>query len=1856
MSSIDRAAPDTMWGVSVNCQGGVLPTPALRNRVRDKFATITDWLGEGASFVCLQDLGQGFRENDAPAELTDRLGQHSIVCAGSQDDPSGTVAIIVHESWHVLKVLRVAGSSRCIGVEMMRGNFKMLVVSVYLQPGMDSAVNMKAGRNRGRSAAVVQRREKRLEAYRILRCVREWMRAHDAFHVCGDFNQDPPAETEATRGNKRRARPADPLSVVLLKPTSPAADLFKSLGELRPTRKNGRRRIDYILVHKDHLLNQSQHWQCELQGELASDHFALKSTFPVPPIQHTVLPRRPNFVPDLGRATEHSKKAFVDRCNNLLTDLDEEWSCNGEDALQDNMSSVADAIWQEVVTCLPNRGSRAKGREDRETRVLRKTARYLRALVAQVDSLVCGQIGLYNRSLHSAATNLTRVGFGIQGWRQFTVVDWSTWGAAAVNILEVVTAKLATAYTRKKSRMTPLSDQLWARGKGNREFYRRLLRGSSQARVDSAVDPKTGARVWDRSRYPSLVAAQVGHVFQDKVEQPPGSADSSYSPRLCTGACGGEMSENPGQNCQDVRCTGGLPAWWWDYYGPGNVSEVGRKVFGDVMRPADIATVGRVVDRVPADKSPGRDGVSSALLQLLADPKFNEPGMTPPIIEVITKLTNDSFRLGHVPKHAKDGLIRMIPKGGDAGVIVNDVGCMRPITLLSELGKVASRILADRIATVFANVPSLLHPSQRAFQRNGDTGQCVDMALDVLEDHHQQKPSSGLYCISYDQAKAYDSVQQYSIRCTLERFGFPPSAVSFFCSTLDDAWSAVVTDAGPTGRFPVLSSVRQGDPCAPILFIMVADVLHRGYLDGHAGPVDGLGYTFQSRRGRPLTVASCGYADDVLVFAETARGLQRMHDWTREFFGAHSFKLNTGKTKLTSTQGDSQLRGTFFGVNGQVAVKPIPATQDFRYLGVRIALDMSWEAELQRLENHVNHVISAIRTHRMSCTTGVDAVNSYLVPQLDLGIRIIPHSSAFMSKLREWRDRLQDAILLAQGAWLSRPNRAAFCQVTGMVDLPRYCRYTRAAITAQRLNTSDEVLPPTAWARLSAVRPDADKAGLLAEVSRRRNPSGKNRILDALVAHGLGNVRYEYNCAYFSVMPVVTVDSTQDSRTDIDHVDPMWWMPSKSPNRLFRTQRDDLSYHVYPDGSTGVGSDRRSAYAAVIVDCAGRAKWTGSHLSNSGSNYPAEMAGILAGILACPGQARVHVHTDCLGAMQAILRRSRSPQFDRLYELGESRWCVSESERIRAGARPILTSIRKIIDARSGEVTFDHVRSHTGASDEHSKWNEAADFFANECRRRAPGRGGPPFHHNEEKVVITINRDHVHGDFRLWAKREAAKARKAEWARAAGHVSRVIRECPGGIDPLCEIVRKRGDAEEVLLLLEALCSRLPCGHRFSRTRDGPMWPIGAWDCPACEAPGLETPSHILSCPSTDCLRSAALHKILRAVVPGDREATLGGRALPSPEASADPLWVHRLTDTFGVKRERSDVQGTGAGGGWQARFLLVVPVRGRASAVLRKAHRAAKAHRPTRVVVVLHVAAPPRHWAIQHAEWVARGPRLMVLLFQNEIAEAVLPCRNRLAELCSSLGLDARVNVQGRAWPTVPDSAWSLRRAWKRDGAGTESCPSWHSFFDIGRATGVPSRMAYLSKDARGAARGLNDTSVYARRLGVVCGQYSNVLRDVMSRPEVTGKPASFAAVDAALLVLRTAMWDSARAAFRAARQARVWMYENDPCNQILQGEEDRVAQRLFELRRNRARGIYPRRQRVSKGAFRRRSNQPRCAPVVRRSSRQRRRPMSTDFHYNWGSDYVMALDEIDAPTNSGMHPEIADRMKRARRHLSALV
>ena len=105
--------------------------------------------------------------------------------------------------------------------------------------------------------------------------------------------------------------------------------------------------------------------------------------------------------------------------------------------------------------------------------------------------------------------------------------------------------------------------------------------------------------------------------------------------------------------------------------------------------------------RAAGGKAPGQDRLTIDMLKVLM---WEENG-------VLGALCGLAFQLGVQTAHVTKGVITMIPKGPVEGEV--DVTDMRPITLLSEMGKIPARILADRISKILCSRPEL------CTQRNG---------------------------------------------------------------------------------------------------------------------------------------------------------------------------------------------------------------------------------------------------------------------------------------------------------------------------------------------------------------------------------------------------------------------------------------------------------------------------------------------------------------------------------------------------------------------------------------------------------------------------------------------------------------------------------------------------------------------------------------------------------------------------------------------------------------------------------------------------------------------------------------------------------------------------------------------------------------------------------------------------------------------------------------------------------------------------------------------------------------------------------------------------------------------------------
>jgi hypothetical protein len=585
------------------------------------------------------------------------------------------------------------------------------------------------------------------------------------------------------------------------------------------------------------------------------------------------------------------------------------------------------------------------------------------------------------------------------------------------------------------------------------KHYERMFKHSQSAVVDSAVD-ELGRTTWDPKCYKNIVKEQIGAIFANEVEEPKDN-DGKRFPTSQRGST-------------DVREWNCKPFWWKKIYSR-EAKGIDETTFEQIMDNVTPEQVYKQIRNTCGEKSAGIDGVSIDLLKLLVrNDLLKRPksqGSSTSTLLLLTEIINASFACGQVCEILKFGRITLVPKTNSDGSFSRDPSEMRPITVLPELGRIANRILADRLGTILLEHPHLLSPAQRAFLRNGDTSQCVNPVIDVIEDWTINKKPLGspIFMVSYDQRKAFDCVQKFTIEATLKRFNMPAKFIEYVLSSLHGAQSCVKTKHGLTETFNIKTSVRQGDPLAPLLFILISDALHCGL---QSNPLyEGVSDSYEMSNSPGCSVASSGFADDNLIVCDTLEGIQRQHEWIRAFFGAHIWDFNTKKTKFVIGNPGPTHVPALPDVNGKQSILPLPSSCTFRYLGIHLNLDLDWTTQLEIMDKAVSKVANSIMINKLDINMSADAVNCYLIPKLNVALQVLPIP---LNISRRWDSTLVTSALSAAKFRL-RQNlcREAVHSVTGMLRITDTAPIVRCSELVIRLNSMQPYVYKTAWARLA---------------------------------------------------------------------------------------------------------------------------------------------------------------------------------------------------------------------------------------------------------------------------------------------------------------------------------------------------------------------------------------------------------------------------------------------------------------------------------------------------------------------------------------------------------------------------------------------------------------------------------------------------------------------------------------------------------------------------------------------------------------------------------------------------------------------
>jgi len=292
---------------------------------------------------------------------------------------------------------------------------------------------------------------------------------------------------------------------------------------------------------------------------------------------------------------------------------------------------------------------------------------------------------------------------------------------------------------------------------------------------------------------------------------------------------------------------------------------------------------------------------------------------------------------GSLPKGCNTSFIALIPKVRD----LSSLDQFKPISLVGVIYKIITNVFSSRMKKI---MPLVIDECQSAFICDRGLLDSVVMANEFLEDIKRNRKSR--VCFKVDFEKAYDSVRWSFLFDMLHRLGFHDKWISWVKGCLVSSSVSVLVNGSPTEEFKPSRGLRQGDPMAPFLFLVVAE--------GLAGLVR------QALRTNVLRGVKVGrnsveccllqFADDTLFMCEDSfDNIFSYKAILRCYEIVSGLKVNFHKSKLTGIKVDSFVMSTYTKTLNCNMMK-LP----FQYLGVEVGENSRkkqlWDPVVKKVE------------------------------------------------------------------------------------------------------------------------------------------------------------------------------------------------------------------------------------------------------------------------------------------------------------------------------------------------------------------------------------------------------------------------------------------------------------------------------------------------------------------------------------------------------------------------------------------------------------------------------------------------------------------------------------------------------------------------------------------------------------------------------------------------------------------------------------------------------------------------------------------------------------------------------------------
>lgn len=1349
-----------------------------------------------SDILFLQDIGNG--DMNGPAEWRYQLPDCTIVVNNSLQNSSRSVAIVFNNKLKQIGNTLRNNEGNLVGVCLALEGFRFLAVSAYMPPKLDE-VGLPCG-SLDEVALESELRRNQLVAQRTYEELTDWCKENKFFVIGGDFNETREPRDRSWRG--RSSASSKPKFINNFLENMDAIDSFRHCQPLsqhftrRTKTGDSKSRIDYILLSKTLVSTSRELTSLICPFELRfSDHAAVSTSLRLnqkPSEVHSTWKNQALRVGQLSQAQREELAEILDKEIHHCREKFEEQVLRSKDLKHADKysSSLVEILNRCAREIVGERAPLAKPRKDPVLTKIRSKIRLLRKVAMMIvnlsDQTSCSVIEELQRSLRrmdKLGLIHPKISAGIRTWKQ-----WAD-GLCANQIWRLENEAKDVGKVRFGRNDGTMHELFY---KKRKKFYEHLAGKNISAWT--IIDPESGEKVDDPQKIKEVVRDVCSARLRNMVGRP---ADyDGINPMAVTDAPTANFDKPPPiPRKNHLR---NHPFWWKKMYSR-KAKGIGAQVWNNLMKEVTEREVLDIISAAEPGKAAGYDGVSIDLIKILC----HNTEKFPHFLKALTFLINFSLRAGTPLPSWKHAVITLIPKVRADGSRTEAVEDLRPISVLPEISKICSRVLASRIGCILRENPKIITDSQRGFLKDGNVMQCINAVLDVFEDAKQNK--NDLYVVAYDIEKAYDSVQLYTILASLERFNLPESFIKFVAAGLKNASSCFKTPYGLTESFQINSSVRQGDPLAPLLFIMVIDALHDGLRSNPLFADAASGYVFKSNPS--VRISSLGYADDTVMLMQSWQDVWRGHTWVREFCRANNLTINWSKTKFfsnTMKQNDPRCLWPVQGDEVDLKSETLPLTEKhkimmngpaipFKYLGIWMNLDLEWEKQCQVMESIVLGNVQKMGWNRLKVHERIVMTKEIIFAQLDPGLQVanIPTRS-----LEKWNSVLMRA-LVSDRKWKTGGtlNVHAVGSLAGLPDLRLHFYARQIGELWVRLNSYRDISGTTTRARWDELRKLSNG---------RMGPAKMNRI-----ARVLNNANKHLG---------VTINFNPPRVLELEAL------------KIEVERRISKGQHViaFTDGSTDVKTNANLSGAGVCLTANNQVIWEGGfRVCSYGNNYVAEYAAACVALAITPNHIPLTLVEDNLGAIASQWNTN-----------------LTERKRLRSSARGWRNTFESLLGKKSASVEICHIKAHTQSQDFLSLGNASADALA----KWALQQSSPPLPvSGEECFTLQIQGKDVIDDG-LYALRKRCREIALEKWKGLQTQGRIVRS--EGVKlikqskRILQLSHEYNDGDLWLFYVFMVCSWVPTNYR--------RWKAAQTSDPACSlctGKVTETFKHLFVCPA-----------------------------------------------------------------------------------------------------------------------------------------------------------------------------------------------------------------------------------------------------------------------------------------------------------------------------------------------------------------------------------------------------------------------